>query len=222
MGWSTRNLHHPSGRQRANIEIAPIFAFSGHLFVSLLLGEPFVLLAPEQDPVFALLKNHGVGNSVLVEHRFRQPDASGVTNGNDFERVGWAECNESQLLGLFIAGIRFRLIPAYWVLSFSGGIGAEMLVLLAVTEYSHTMTKTEQLLAKARNNPGGLSFDEFKMLLSRCGWLFDHQSGSHEIWFSPGRKRLPIQPVSNGKAKAYQIRQFLKIQDEEESNGGQV
>jgi hypothetical protein len=107
-------------------------------------------------------------------------------------------------------------------LSFSGGIGAETLVLLAVTEYSHTMTKTEKLLAKARNNPGGLSFDEFKTLLSRCGWLFDHQSGSHEIWFSPGRKRLPIQPASNGKAKAYQIRQFLEIQDEEESNGGQV
>jgi hypothetical protein len=58
--------------------------------------------------------------------------------------------------------------------------------------------------------------------VSRCGWLFDHQSGSHEIWFSPERKRLPIQPASNGKAKAYQIRQFLKIQDEEESNGGQV
>jgi hypothetical protein len=89
-------------------------------------------------------------------------------------------------LELFIAGIHFRLIPAYWVLSFSGGIGAEMLVLLAVTEYSHTMTKTEKLLAKARNNPGGLSFDELKTLLSRCGWLFDHQSGSHEIWFSPG------------------------------------
>jgi hypothetical protein len=127
--------------------------------------------------------------------------------------------------------------PSFWVIhcwdSFSthpslrgaellGSIGAEMLVLLAVTEYSHTMPKTEKLLAKARNNPGGLSFDEFKMLLSRCGWLFDHQSGSHEIWFSPERKRLPIQPASNGKAKAYQIRQFLKIQDEEESNGGQV
>jgi hypothetical protein len=54
-------------------------------------------------------------------------------------------------------------------LSFSGDIGAEMLVLLAVTEYSHTVTKTEQLLAKARNNPGGLSFDEFKTLLSRRG-----------------------------------------------------
>jgi hypothetical protein len=29
------------------------------------------------------------------------------------ERVGWDECNESQLSGLFIAGIRLRLIPAY-------------------------------------------------------------------------------------------------------------
>jgi hypothetical protein len=31
----------------------------------------------------------------------------------EFERVGWDECNESQLSGLFIAGIRLRLIPAY-------------------------------------------------------------------------------------------------------------
>jgi hypothetical protein len=30
-----------------------------------------------------------------------------------FKRVGWDECNESQLSGLFIAGIRFRLILAY-------------------------------------------------------------------------------------------------------------
>ena len=29
------------------------------------------------------------------------------------KRVGWDECNESQLSGLFIAGIRLRLIPAY-------------------------------------------------------------------------------------------------------------
>jgi hypothetical protein len=33
---------------------------------------------------------------------------------------------------------------------------------------------------------------------------------SHEIWYSPGRRRLPIQPTGNGKAKAYQVRQFLK------------
>ena len=84
-------------------------------------------------------------------------------------------------MGLFIAGIRFRLIPAYGVLSFSGDIGAEMLVLLAVTEYSHTMPKTKKLLAKARNNPGGLSFDEFKTLLSRRGWLLTTRRGSCDL-----------------------------------------
>jgi hypothetical protein len=84
------------------------------------------------------------------------------------------------------------------------------------------MGKTEKLLAKAGNNPSGLSFDEFKTLLSRCEWVFDHQRGSHEIWYSPGRRRLSIQPAANGKAKAYQVKQFLKIRDEEASNGRPV
>jgi hypothetical protein len=81
------------------------------------------------------------------------------------------------------------------------------------------MSKTEKLLAKVRNNPGGLFFGEFKTLLTRCEWVFDHQTGSHEIWYSPERRRLPIQPAADGKAKAYQVRQFLKIRDEEASNG---
>jgi YcfA-like protein. len=73
-----------------------------------------------------------------------------------------------------------------------------------------------------RRRPAGLSFDEFKTLLSRYGWVFDHQSGSHEIWYSPGRRRLPIQPAGNGKAKVYQVRQFLKLFDEEAGDGGPV
>ncbi|ABA56517.1 MULTISPECIES: type II toxin-antitoxin system HicA family toxin [Nitrosococcus] len=81
------------------------------------------------------------------------------------------------------------------------------------------MGKTEKLVAKAGNHPGGLSFGEFKTLLARCQWIFDHQTGSHEIWYSPGRRRLSIQPTANGKAKSYQVKQFLKIRDEEESNG---
>lgn len=81
------------------------------------------------------------------------------------------------------------------------------------------MSKTEKLLTKVRNNPGSLSFSEFKTLLARCEWVFDHQTGSYEIWYSPGRRRLPIQPSANGKAKTYQVKQFLKIKNEEVNNG---
>lgn len=81
------------------------------------------------------------------------------------------------------------------------------------------MSKTEKLLVKARRQPAGLSFDEFKALLVRCEWVFDHQTGSHEIWYSLGRYRLPIQPAGGGKAKGYQVKQFLRVLEEEESDG---
>ena len=72
------------------------------------------------------------------------------------------------------------------------------------------MTKREKLLTRAMSNPSGLSFDEFQTLLHQAGWTFDHQKGSHQIWYSPGRYRLPIQEGRVGKAKGYQVEQFLR------------
>ncbi len=77
-----------------------------------------------------------------------------------------------------------------------------------VTTYSYSMTKREKLLARARNNPKDLTFDEFQTLLRQAGWSFDHQKGSHQIWYSPNRCRLPVQEGKNGKAKGYQVEQF--------------
>ena len=76
------------------------------------------------------------------------------------------------------------------------------------------MTKQEKLLKQARNNPQGLSFDDFKTLLNRSQWVDDHQTGSHSIWYSPKRFRLSIQN-RNGMAKGYQVKQFLAQLDEE-------
>ena len=80
------------------------------------------------------------------------------------------------------------------------------------------MAKKEKLLEKARNNPVGLRFKEFETLLKACGWTFDHQKGSHQIWYSPEETRIPIQQAKGGKAKGYQVKQFLSIYDEEENN----
>lgn len=74
------------------------------------------------------------------------------------------------------------------------------------------MSKKEKLLAKARRNPQGLSFGDFKTLLKQCGWSFDHQRGSHQIWYSPERHRLSLQE-RKGMSKAYQVRQFLNQYD---------
>jgi predicted RNA binding protein YcfA (HicA-like mRNA interferase family) len=80
------------------------------------------------------------------------------------------------------------------------------------------MRRRDRLLAKARNNPNGLRFGEFETLLSQCGWVFRRQTGSHRYWYSPQRYRLSIQ-LNGGKAKGYQVRQFLKRYDEEDADG---
>ena len=79
------------------------------------------------------------------------------------------------------------------------------------------MAKKDKLLEKARNNPNGLRFNEFETLLKSYNWVFDHQKGSHQIWYSPQKTRLPIQP-KGAKAKGYQVQQFLNIYDEEEND----
>jgi len=76
------------------------------------------------------------------------------------------------------------------------------------------MSKHDKLLQKARNNHDGLSFKEFQTLMSRCRWVVDHQSGSHQIWYSPKGYRISVQN-RNGKAKGYQVKQFLMRLEEE-------
>lgn len=74
------------------------------------------------------------------------------------------------------------------------------------------MSKVEKLLKKARNNPSGLSFDNFENLLIQFGWIQQRQEGSHRIYVSPQGYRLSVQP-KGAKAKGYQVRQFLKQHD---------
>lgn len=64
------------------------------------------------------------------------------------------------------------------------------------------MSKTDKLLEKLQKNQEGVEFDDFETLLSRLGWILDRQSGSHRIWVSPKKTRLPIQPKGS-KAKSY-------------------
>ena len=78
------------------------------------------------------------------------------------------------------------------------------------------MSRKEKLLIKAKNNPKGLSFEEFRILLNACGWIEDHQTGSHVILYSPRQYRISIQN-RKGKAKDYQVKQFL-IQYNHEEN----
>jgi len=77
------------------------------------------------------------------------------------------------------------------------------------------MNKKAKLLEAAKNQPGGLSFVEFRTLLRQCNWVHDHTRGSHEIWYSPSGLRLSIQKGASGKAKKYQVEQFLSFTGKE-------
>ncbi|WP_423959727.1 type II toxin-antitoxin system HicA family toxin [Candidatus Binatus sp.] len=79
------------------------------------------------------------------------------------------------------------------------------------------MDRLGKLLEAARNNPNGLSFRDFEALLRQARWIFDRQKGSHQIWYSPKNSLISIQP-RGGKAKGYQVRQFLEVYDKD-SNG---
>ena len=80
------------------------------------------------------------------------------------------------------------------------------------------MTQKDKLRQNAINHPGGLTFAEFETLLSQAGWRMKRQSGSHRLWCSPAGFRIPVQPGRDGKAKAYQVEQFLRQwADESES-----
>ena len=74
------------------------------------------------------------------------------------------------------------------------------------------MTKREKLWSKAQANPQNLTFKEFETLLKQSGWLLVRQKGSHRLWSSPNGQSLPIQPRKDGKAKTYQVEQFIICQ----------
>jgi len=73
----------------------------------------------------------------------------------------------------------------------------------------------EKLLEAIRNNPAGVGFED----LCNCAEHFDFElvrtSGSHKIFRHPGPppQMLDLQPRADGKAKPYQVKQFLKAYD---------
>lgn len=73
------------------------------------------------------------------------------------------------------------------------------------------MGKCADLLAKARNNPKGLRFDDVCALAECAGFFFDRQKGSHMIYKRSGYiEHINFQRTKDGKAKAYQVRQVLR------------
>jgi hypothetical protein len=81
------------------------------------------------------------------------------------------------------------------------------------------MAVDAKLLEKAQNSPQSLRFEEAVKLAEQLGWEEIGGSGSHKVFRHPDAKTikdqfprpLNLQEGENGKAKAYQVEQLLKM-----------
>lgn len=73
------------------------------------------------------------------------------------------------------------------------------------------MGNCTELLAKALNNPRGLRFKELCRLAECGGFEFSRQRGSHRIYRNRGLRRTISLQDRGGLAKAYQVRQLLRM-----------
>ena len=71
------------------------------------------------------------------------------------------------------------------------------------------MVRKRKLLARVRNNPRNVRFAELLLLVEATRFVFKRQVGSHrQYWHPTARAALNLQPDANGRAKAYQVREF--------------
>ena len=65
-------------------------------------------------------------------------------------------------------------------------------------------------LERARNNPRDVRFSDLLSLVEAHGFVLDRIDGSHHVYkHLRVRELLNLQPRRDGKAKPYQVREFL-------------
>ena len=74
------------------------------------------------------------------------------------------------------------------------------------------MAKWRKIFRKLTAGSLDIRFEDFILLLEKFGFVLDRTRGSHYIFVHPHiAELLSIQPRKDGKAKPYQLRQFLKL-----------
>ena len=74
------------------------------------------------------------------------------------------------------------------------------------------MSRHQKILARLLSGSKNIAFLEFVSLLEGYGFELDRIRGSHQIYTHPDVSELiAIQPRHDGKAKPYQLRQFMKL-----------
>jgi hypothetical protein len=69
----------------------------------------------------------------------------------------------------------------------------------------------QKILNKAIRNPAGVRFAEIRRLAEALGFGLSRVKGSHHIYSQPGIPELLNLQDVGGMAKAYQVRQLLKL-----------
>ena len=72
------------------------------------------------------------------------------------------------------------------------------------------MAKRDRL-KRALHSPNNLRFGEMTALAETFGFRLSRINGSHHIYVHPACPELLNLPNVNGKAKPYQVRQFLRM-----------
>ena len=73
-----------------------------------------------------------------------------------------------------------------------------------------------KLLGRIESNQNSIRFSDVVRLVSALGFAHDRTSGSHQIFIHTRipAAQLNLQSDKNGEAKAYQVRQLLKLIEE--------
>ena len=76
------------------------------------------------------------------------------------------------------------------------------------------MTKAEKRNLRIRKNPNNIKFQDVIGWLEDNGFSLDRESGSHHIFVHPDIENpINIQKKKDGTAKAYQVKQAIRIID---------
>jgi predicted RNA binding protein YcfA (HicA-like mRNA interferase family) len=73
------------------------------------------------------------------------------------------------------------------------------------------LVKKRKLLQKILSGSRNIQFDEMTALVGAFGFRLSRVKGSHHIFVHPQVRELVNLQNVNGKAKPYQIRQFLRL-----------
>jgi predicted RNA binding protein YcfA (HicA-like mRNA interferase family) len=68
-----------------------------------------------------------------------------------------------------------------------------------------------KLLVKALAGSKNISFNEIVLLVEAFGFRLSRVNGSHHIFVHPQVRQIVNLQEYNGKAKPYQVRQFLEL-----------